>query len=76
MLIAAAPTSDFPSLLLHHGVHLSSIMSSDTEKHAAEHVDQVIGEVSIDASVETYTPEEQKKIIRRVDRRRKGNGVP
>jgi hypothetical protein len=51
-------------------------MSSDTEKHAAELVDQAIGEVSIDASIETYTPEEQKKIIRRVDRRRKGNGVP
>jgi len=51
-------------------------MSSDTEKHAAEHVDQAIGEVSIDASIETYTPEEQKKIIRRVDRRCKGNEVP
>jgi hypothetical protein len=51
-------------------------MSSDTEKHAAEHVDQAIDEVSIEASVEAYTPEEQKKIIRRVDRRRKSNGVP
>lgn len=44
-------------------------MSSDTEKHTPEQVDQAIGGVSIDASVEAYTPEEQKKIIRRVDRR-------
>ena len=44
-------------------------MNSIKEKPTAELIDQTSGHVPIDASIPEYTPEEQKKIMRRVDRR-------
>jgi len=43
--------------------------NSIEEKPNAEHIDQTSADVPIDASIQEYTPEEQKKIMRRVDRR-------
>ena len=44
-------------------------MGKDKSKSSAQHIDHAISEVSEDTSLEVYTPEEQKKIIRRIDRR-------
>ncbi|KAE9369927.1 MFS general substrate transporter [Stipitochalara longipes BDJ] len=44
-------------------------MSSSEEKTNAGHIDKCTGDVPVDASIQEYTPEEQKQIMRRVDRR-------
>lgn len=41
--------------------------NSDTEKTSADHVERTLSEESNDARIAEFTPEEQKKIIRRVD---------
>ena len=42
-------------------------MGYDTEKNDVEQVERTISEESNDAHIAEFTPEEQKKIIRRVD---------
>lgn len=42
---------------------------SDTEKHLSEEVERTTSEDSNDARISVFTPQEQKNIIRRVDRR-------
>jgi hypothetical protein len=44
-------------------------MNTDHEKSIVQHVNRAIGEVCNDAGTEQFTPQEQKKIIRRIDRR-------
>jgi hypothetical protein len=42
---------------------------SDTEKRLSEEVERTASEDSNDARISAFTPQEQKKIIRRVDMR-------
>jgi hypothetical protein len=44
-------------------------MNKEQKKLGVQYIDRAIGEVCNDASNEPFTPEEQKKIIRRIDRR-------
>lgn len=44
-------------------------MSDDPEKTGTEHIERTISEESNDAHIAEFSPEEQKRIIRRVDRR-------
>lgn len=45
----------------------SSTMDFDKEKNAIEEVERTVSEVSNDAHIAEFSPEEQRKIIRRVD---------
>lgn len=44
-------------------------MSSDQEKGAVDYVERTLSEDSTDAHIARFTPEEQRKIIHKVDRR-------
>lgn len=41
----------------------------DSEKIGTEHAERTISEISYDARISQFSPEEQKRIVRRVDRR-------
>jgi hypothetical protein len=44
-------------------------MSYDAEKTGVNHIERTASEESNDAHIAEFTPEEQKKIIHRIDRR-------
>jgi hypothetical protein len=44
-------------------------MSYDAEKTDAHHIERTASEESNDAHISVFTPEQQKKIIHRIDRR-------
>ncbi len=44
-------------------------MNSDPEKVSLDHVERTVSEDSNDARIARFTPEEQRKIVHRVDRR-------